>query len=124
MADKIGREKVAIIAMALSGLFAILTAVTFGGSVWLTFVLVMAWGLTIIPDSAQFSALVADASAPDQAGSLMTLQTALGFTLTFATVQLTPMVAGYVGWPILLAILALGPVFGIVAMLRLLKHKR
>jgi len=38
----------------------------------------LVWGVTVIADSAQFSALVADASPPDQAGSLMTFQTALG----------------------------------------------
>ena len=38
--------------------------------------IVIIWGLTIVPDSAQFSALVADASPPEKAGSLMTFQTA------------------------------------------------
>lgn len=118
-ADRIGRAEVAIIAMVLSGAAAIGTALTFGGPVWLTFVIVVIWGLTIIPDSAQFSALVADASPPDHAGSLMTFQTALGFTLTFVTVQVTPTLASTFGWPIVLAIMALGPVFGIVAMMRL-----
>jgi len=72
-----------------------------------------------VPDSAQFSALVADASPSGQAGTLMTFQTALGFALTFATVQLTPLLAHALGWPTVLAALALGPAAGIVAMLRL-----
>ena len=105
--------------MAVSGTCAVLTGLTFGGPVWLTFAIVFVWGLSIAPDSAQFSALVADASSPEQAGSLMTFQTALGFTLTFATVQLTPVAVGAFGWPIVLAALAIGPAFGIVAMLRL-----
>ncbi|MEP3275015.1 MAG: MFS transporter [Stappiaceae bacterium] len=118
-ADKVGKAETTIIAMALSGLSALATAATFGGPVWLTFVVVVVWGITIIPDSAQFSALVADASSPEQAGSLMTLQTALGFTLTFFTVQGMPLLVNVLGWAPVLAILALGPVFGIVAMLRL-----
>ncbi len=72
-----------------------------------------------MPDSAQFSALVADASPPHQAGSLLTFQTALGFALTFVTVQLTPVLASALGWPTVLAGLAIGPAFGIVAMVRL-----
>ncbi|MGI9507076.1 MAG: MFS transporter [Geminicoccaceae bacterium] len=119
LADRIGKAKVAMTAMVLSGLAAVLTALTFGGPVWLTFTLVIVWGLTIVPDSAQFSALVADASPPDQAGSLMTLQTSLGFALTFVTVQATPALAAWLGWPPVLALMALGPVFGIVAMHRL-----
>lgn len=119
IADRIGKAEVAIVAMVVSGVAALLTALTFGGPVWLTFVIVLIWGLSVIPDSAQFSALVADASPPENAGSLMTFQTALGFTLTFATVQLTPLAADAWGWPIVLASLALGPAYGIIAMLRL-----
>ncbi len=118
-ADRIGKAEVAIIAMVISGASALLAALTFGGPVWLTFVIVLIWGASIIPDSAQFSALVADASPPHQAGSLLTFQTALGFALTFATVQLTPVLAARFGWPAVLASLALGPAFGIAAMLRL-----
>jgi hypothetical protein len=80
---------------------------------------VILWGISVVPDSAQFSALVADASVPEQAGSLLTFQTALGFALTFGTVQVTPVLAATLGWPVVLAGLALGPAFGITAMLRL-----
>lgn len=119
IADRIGKAEITIAAMAVSGFSALAVAATFGGPPWLTFSLILVWGISIIPDSAQFSALVADASPPDKAGSLMTLQTALGFTLTFFTVQLTPVLASMFGWPLVLAGLALGPAFGIVAMLRL-----
>jgi MFS family permease len=118
-ADRIGKAEITIIAMAVSGSCAVLAALTFGGPVWLTFAIVLVWGTAILPDSAQFSALVADHSPPEQAGSLLTLQTALGFALTIVTVQFTPLVAAALGWPVLLAGLALGPVFGIAAMRRL-----
>ncbi len=118
-ADRIGKARVAAWAMAGSGTAAVLTGLSFGGPVWITLLLFVVWGATIVPDSAQFSALVADASPPEHAGSLMTFQTALGFTLTFFTVQATPAVVDMLGWSGLFYILALGPVFGIVAMLRL-----
>ncbi|MCB1745329.1 MAG: MFS transporter, partial [Gammaproteobacteria bacterium] len=92
-ADRIGKAEVAIAAMVVSGASAILAAITFGGPAWLTFAVVVVWGSAIVPDSAQFSALVADASPPEIAGSLMTFQTALGFLLTFGTVQVTPVLA-------------------------------
>jgi MFS family permease len=119
VADRIGKAETAIIAMALSGSSAIAAALTFGGPVWMTFTIVLVWGAAVLPDSAQFSALVADASPAEQAGSLLTLQTALGFALTIVTVQFTPLVAARIGWPALLAGLALGPAFGIAAMQRL-----
>lgn len=118
-ADRFGKARTTIIAMSVSGAAAIATAVSLGGPLWLTFVLVVIWGASVVPDSAQFSALVADFAPPEQAGSLMTLQTALGFALTFVTVQLAPMLADMHGWAVVLAATALGPAAGVVAMTRL-----
>lgn len=117
--DRIGKAEVAALAMAVSGASALAVAATFGGPAWLTFTLVLLWGVSVVPDSAQFSALVADAAPPQVAGSLLTLQTALGFALTFGTVQIMPLVAAWAGWAPVLAILAAGPALGIIAMLRL-----
>jgi MFS family permease len=118
-ADRIGKATVAQWAVATSGTAAILTALTFGGSPALTFAIIIVWGLAVVPDSAQFSALVADAAPPEKAGSLMAFQTALGFTLTFFTVQAAPMAAAAYGWPVVLASLALGPALSVIAMARL-----
>ena len=117
--DRLGKAEVAAGAMVVSGISAVLVALTFGGPPWLTLGLVLVWGASIVPDSAQFSALVADAAPPEIAGSLLTFQTALGFALTFVTVQVVPQVAVVAGWPWVLAGLAVGPAVGIVAMLRL-----
>ncbi len=78
LADRIGKARVAQGAMVASGLAGLGAALAFGGPPWLFALLVLIWGATIIPDSAQFSALVADAAPPERAGSLMTFQTALG----------------------------------------------
>jgi MFS family permease len=117
--DRIGKATTAAIAMAVSGASALLVATTFAGPAWVTFALIMVWGASVVPDSAQFSALVADATPPEVAGSLLTFQTALGFALTIVTVQIVPVAAVAVGWPLVLASLAVGPALGIVAMLRL-----
>ena len=53
----------------------------------------------------------------------MTFQTAIGFALTILTVQMTPVVAHAIGWPLVLAGLAIGPALGIVAMLPLRVRK-
>lgn len=119
VADRVGKANIAILAMAVSGTAAIASALTFGGPVWLTIPCVLVWGAAILPDSAQFSALVADYAPPEQAGSLMSFQTALGFALTFFTVQLTPLGADLIGWPGMFALMAIGPALGILGMLRL-----
>lgn len=122
VADRIGKAELTIIAMAISGACAVLFAVTFAGNVTVTIIVALIWGMSIIPDSAQFSALVADYAPPDAVGSLLTFQTALGFALTTVTVQAAPVVASRVGWPVLMALLAIGPVIGIVSMLGLRRN--
>lgn len=117
--DRLGKAETAAAAMAVSGASALLVAASFGGPPWLTFALALVWGASVVPDSAQFSALVADAAPAEVAGSLLTFQTALGFGLTIMTVQLTPVAAAAFGWPVVLAALAIGPLLGIWAMLRL-----
>lgn len=121
LADRIGKAKVSAGAMAISGAMAILVALAHGGPAWLSFLFVLIWGAAVIPDSAQFSALIADAAPPEAAGSLMTLQTALGFTLTIFTVQVTPLVAEWITWQGALVVMALGPAFGIYALRPILR---
>jgi MFS family permease len=123
LADRVGKARVAVTAMAVSGLAALATAGSLGGPIAVTVVAALIWGAAVIPDSAQFSALVADAAPPAQTGSLLALQTALGFALTTATVQLAPLVAERIGWALLLALLALGPAIGIWAMRPLLARE-
>jgi len=116
LADRIGKARVASGAMVASGGLALMTASSFGGTPALTFALCILWGVAVIPDSAQFSALVADYAPPEWAGSLLTFQTALGFLLTVVTVQVAPTVAAVFGWQALLAGLAMGPALGVLAM--------
>lgn len=122
LADRVGKARVAVWAMVASGSLALLTALNFGGPPGLLFVLFVLWGVAVIPDSAQFSALVADYAPPEWAGSLLTFQTALGFLLTVVTVQLAPLAADILGWQLLLAGLALGPALGVLAMRPLVRQ--
>ena len=120
LADRIGKARVAGGALALSGTMALASALAFGGPPGVMVTLVLLWGMFVVPDSAQFSALVADGAPPEWAGSLITLQTALGFLLTTFTIQVTPVLAQAFGWPWTLALFGIGPLFGVAAMRRLI----
>lgn len=124
VADTIGKAKLTVIMLLCSGSFAVLSAVVFGGPAVWVFITFVLWGVFIIPDSAQFSALVADLAPPETAGSLLTLQTALGFLLTIVTVQLTPLAAQWISWPGVFVVLALGPALGILCMWPLMQEHR
>lgn len=115
-ADRTGKGPVASRVLAASGFMAIVAAITFGGPVWLVLPVLVVWGILVIPDSALFSSLVADAAPPERAGSIMTLQNALGFLLTAFTVQVTPLMAEAMGWAWVIALMALGPAGGVLAM--------
>lgn len=119
LADRFGRARVAGGAMGCSAASGLAAALLFGGDPWAISAALFLWGLSVIPDSAQFSTLVADSAPPDRAGSLMALQTALGFALSAVTVQALPAVASLAGWPAAVAALAIGPVLGAAAMARL-----
>ena len=73
----------------------------------------------MVADSAQFSAAVSELTDPRYVGTALTLQTSLGFLLTLVTLRLVPALLGPLGWWPVFALLALGPVGGIAAMLRL-----
>ncbi|MEO1040608.1 MAG: MFS transporter [Pseudomonadota bacterium] len=119
LADRFGRTLVTSAAMALSGACALLTAWVWAGPGWAMIVLLLMYGVVVIADSAQFSAGLAEMAPADQAGSLLTLQTALGFALTVVTVQALPYWAELVGWRYAFLPLAVGPFLGVWAMLRL-----
>jgi MFS family permease len=79
----------------------------------------LVWGATVIADSAQFSASVTELAEPRYAGSILALQLALGFLLTIISIRVIPVVTDIVGWRYALLTLAIGPLLGTMAMLRL-----
>lgn len=117
--DRIGRARLAMIAMAVSGTCALLIGLTFGRSPWLWAPLALVWGFFVIADSAQFSVLVTESVPPHAVGTALTVQVCLGFLLTTLTIQLIPPVVARIGWEGAFAILAVGPALGILALRRL-----
>ncbi|MFK7942690.1 MAG: MFS transporter [Paracoccaceae bacterium] len=120
-ADRFGKAQVAAWILGLSTIASLMASVMYGGPVWLVMATLIMWGMLVVPDSPLFSALVADAAPPERAGSLMTLQTSIGFLLTAVTVQATPLVAGAIGWPIVLGLMGVGPALGLLAMRALIR---
>jgi MFS family permease len=124
LADRLGRTTLTIMAMAVSGSCAASIGFLYGGApVWLV-ALGIIWGVSIVADSAQFSASIAELSDPARVGTMLTLQTALGFALTLITIHLMPYFVAALSWRYAFAPLAIGPALGIWAMARLRAHPR
>ena len=118
-ADRLGRTLVTSAAMIVSGACCLAIGFAFGGPVWLVMLVAIVWGVSVIADSAQFSASVAELSDDSLRGSMLTLQTSIGFALTLVSIHLMPYVVARVGWRYAFCALAIGPALGVVAMLRL-----
>ncbi len=119
LADRLGRTTITAAAMAISGASAVLTGLLFGRMPLLVIAAATVWGVSVIADSAQFSASISELADRERVGSALALQTALGFLLTAVTIQLLPIVEAATSWTAALAALAIGPGLGVVAMLRL-----
>ena len=121
LADRLGRTTLTIAAMAGSGASALVAGLVFGAPPAVVTLVGLAWGLTVIADSAQFSAAVSELSPPGTSGSALSLQLALGFLLTAVAILVVGALDPGDGstWRIAFWMLALGPAVGIVAMWRL-----
>jgi MFS family permease len=123
-ADRVGRTTTTIVAMAISGTSAIAVGLAFGAAPAVVLALGLVWGVSVIADSAQFSAAVSELAPSGTAGSALSLQTAAGFVFTSITILLIGVLdpTDGMGWRVAFGLLALGPLVGIVAMWRLRKR--
>ncbi len=122
-ADRVGRANVAGWALRASGLCAIAACLVFGAPPALLFTVVAIWGLTVVADSAQFSAMVADYSGSN-VGTALTIQTSIGYLLTMVSIRLVPASAVPLGWRWAFLVLVPGPLVGAMAMARLSRLQR
>ena len=117
--DRWGRTLITSVAMTLSGACALAAGIAFGRPLAILVPLLVVWGITVVADSAQFSAAVSELAPRELVGTALTLQTSLGFLLTCLTIYLLPWVAARVGWRWSMSLLAVGPACGVWAMLTL-----
>jgi len=117
-ADRWGRTRVAALAMVISGACSLV--IGWGAlSAIAVLVIGIVWGVSVVADSAQFSTMVTETGDQSYIGTALTMQLAIGFTLTVITIWLVPVLRDWLGWHAALATLAPGPMLGVAAMLRL-----
>ncbi|WP_431302815.1 MFS transporter [Sediminicoccus sp. BL-A-41-H5] len=119
LADRFNRARMAAMAMFISGSCALLIGGTAGWALPLTLALAAIWGVSVVADSAQFSACTSLCAPPELVGTMLTVQTCAGFLLTVPAIQLMAWAVPALGWAWAFAILGIGPLVGAVAMLKL-----
>src|SRR5450432_642642 len=117
------RAWVTIIAMIVSSICCVLAALVFHHPMLLV-ALSLVWGIAVIADSAQFSTIISEVSDKSYVGTALTCQVAIGFMLTAFAIRAMAGIAGHIGWPWAMAIMAVGPLLGIWAMSGLLAKKQ
>lgn len=118
LADRLGRTTITVASLVMSGTCAVLAGLVAFSPLLLTAICLI-WGFAVVADSAQFSAAISELTDSRYVGTALTLQTSIGFLLTLFTIRMVPPLVNRIGWAGAFSFLAIGPVFGIVSMLRL-----
>jgi len=115
-----GSAPAAVFCLTVSGACCLVSPLMFAAPPFLFIAFLAMWGMAVIGDSAQFSALAAHTAPREWVGSALTIVNCLGFALTILSIQLTGRLAEALPPQWLLCPLAAGPILGLLAARRLL----
>ena len=121
LADRIGRTKFNIIMLIISGSSSLVIGFFFNNTI-LALIIAIIWGITVVPDSPQYSVMITELSDQDYIGTSLTVQTSVGFGITLISIRLLPSFVHTVSWSFGFMLLALGPLIGIIALILLRKE--
>ena len=120
LSQRLGSPKVAAVALLSSGLMC-LAYPFIPDSLWAVKALVLVvWGLTVVSDSAQFSATSAKVCPPNLVGGALAIQNSIGFFISTVSIMLVMALYESQGAQVAWYLLP-GPVLGLLLFRRLLK---
>jgi MFS family permease len=124
---RIGSARVAASQLAVSGACCLLAPLMITTTPFVFLAFMLLWGITVIGDSPQFSALNAEYAPREYIGSALTIVNSIGFLLTVISIQLASWLLPMVEIQYLFWLLLPGPVIGLWALRPLWrndKHRR
>ncbi|MGB5848475.1 MAG: MFS transporter [Ignavibacteriaceae bacterium] len=123
ISKKVGSAKVAFIQLGISGICCLISPLMFYTSapIFLTFLIF--WGIVVVGDSPQYSAIIALSAPKELVGSGLTLVNSIGFAITIVSLWVVSQIAGIIEISFVLIILALGPIAGLISMKSLLSNQ-
>ena len=123
LTEHVGSARVAAWALAVSGAMCIAYPFLGAAASPVLMALLMVWGLAVVADSPQFSALSARAAPAELVGGALAAQNCIGFAITVVSIDLVTSVWARLGTQAVW-LLAPGPVVGLIAIRPLLMKKR
>lgn len=124
LSQKWGSAKVASLALLISGICCFLSPVLFHLPSFLFITLLLIWGLSVCPDSPQFSTLVAQYSPEHLRGTALTIYNSIGFSISIISLIVIDHVfhsTAFFGKQNSFLLLGLGAMFGLSSMVRMLR---
>ncbi len=118
---RFGGARVAGVQLAVSGACCLVAPWLLGAPVSWFMGWLLLWGITVVGDSPQFSALTASNAPREAVGSVLTLTNSIGFAISVLSIELFVRLAGALPLEALLPWLALGPLLGLWALRPLLR---
>ena len=117
-----GSAPVAFVQLAASGLCCALSPLLFHAPAPLYLAFLLFWGVVVVGDSPQFSALNAQSAPRQRVGSALTIANCIGFAITIFSIQLLNSLAPIIGTQWLFVLLVPGPIFGLVSLMPLMRR--
>jgi len=127
ISTRVGSARVAASQLAVSGCCCLLSPLMLTAPPLLFFGFLLLWGITVIGDSPQFSALNAEYAPREYIGSALTIVNSIGFLLTVISIQLASWLLPIINIQYLFWLLLPGPIIGLWALRPLWrsnKHRR
>ena len=113
LSGRMGSRMVASVSMAVSGAMCLLAPLLFAVHPWLFLAGLLVWGVFVVSDSAQFSALAALSCPQQYVGTALTLMNSVGFAITIVSIEWASRLFSGIG-PEVAWLLAPGPLLGLV----------
>ena len=127
LSQQIGSAKVATAALLISGACCFLSPLFFYLPLLLFLILIFTWGLTVVPDSPQFSTLVAQFAPAHLRGTALTIYNSIGFSIAIVSLIAIDYLfhsKGFLASHKTFLVLGLGALFGLPFMFKLIKQKK
>jgi MFS family permease len=118
ISNRAGSARVAAYQLAVSGACCLFSPVLYLLPPVLFYAYLVVWGITIVGDSPQYSALTAVTAPQHLVGSALTIVTSIGFFLTIPSIQLVNWLIQHVPPQFVYLVLVPGPLIGLLRLAR------